>query len=67
MCLAGSPEPTHAVDMTDTLDRGIASLREHRAYLEYVGGGTDFLVKMAAAAGAQLGTKYATSFEVYEF
>ena len=67
VCLAGSPEPTHAVDVTDTLDVGIASLREHRAYLEYVGGGTDFLEDMAAAAGAQLGTKYATSFEVYEF
>ncbi len=67
VCLAGSPEPTHAVDVTDTLDLGIASLREHRSYLSYVGGGTDFLVDMAAAAGAELGTKYATSFEVYEF
>ena len=37
VCLAGSPEPTHAVDITDTLALGIASLREHRV-LEYVGG-----------------------------
>ena len=29
----GSPHPTHAVDVTATFDRGVASLREHRAYL----------------------------------
>ena len=39
-------------------------LREHRAYLEYIGGGTDFLVDMGRPPGAQLGTEYATSFEV---
>ena len=65
--LSGSPEPTHAVDITDTLELGIASLREHSTYLEYVGGGTDFLVEWAAAAGELLGTQYATTFEVYEF
>jgi len=65
--LSGSPEPTHAVDTTNTLELGIASLREHKAYLDYIGAGTDFLVEWAAAAGAQLGTKYATAFEVYEF
>jgi hypothetical protein len=54
-----------AVDATDTLDVGIAAAAHLR--LEYVGGGTDFLRDMSAAAGAQLGTKYATSFEVYEF
>ena len=65
--LSGSPEPTHAVDVTDTLELGIASLRAHSTYLEHVGGGTDFLAEWAAGAGEQLGTKYATTFEVYEF
>ncbi|WP_329213057.1 PIG-L family deacetylase [Streptomyces sp. NBC_01485] len=31
--MANSPEPTHAVDVTDTLELGIASLEAHRAYL----------------------------------
>jgi hypothetical protein len=32
--------PTHYVDVTDTIDTGVASLREHKAYIE--GLGTDF-------------------------
>jgi LmbE family N-acetylglucosaminyl deacetylase len=31
--LGGALEPTHAVDVTDTLDAGVASLRAHQAYL----------------------------------
>ena len=34
-----SPFPTHAVDVTDTIDRGVASLRAHAAYLEGLGDG----------------------------
>jgi LmbE family N-acetylglucosaminyl deacetylase len=67
VCMNASPEPTHAVDTTDTFERGVASLREHRTYLDYIGGGTDFLVEWAASAGKDFGTKYATTFEVYEF
>lgn len=29
-----SPQATHAVDVTDTIERGVDSLREHRTYLE---------------------------------
>lgn len=36
----GSNEPTHAVDVTDTIDVGIESLRAHAAYLD--GPGRDF-------------------------
>ena len=67
VCETGSPEPTHAVDVTDTIDLGIASLREHRAYLQHVGGDPEFLRESAARVGVLLGVRYATSFEVFEF
>jgi LmbE family N-acetylglucosaminyl deacetylase len=67
VCESGSPEPTHAVDVSETLDIGIASLREHRAYLDHVGGDAEFLREWARSAGERLGTTYATAFEVYEF
>lgn len=35
--VAGSPEPTHAVDVTDTVPAGIASLKAHAAYLAGLG------------------------------
>ncbi|MFJ3246994.1 PIG-L deacetylase family protein [Streptomyces sp. NPDC088770] len=33
VAMANSPQPTHAVDVTDHLEAGIASLEAHRAYL----------------------------------
>src|SRR5690606_24404490 len=30
---SGSPQPTHGVDVTGTLDLSVASLREHSTYL----------------------------------
>jgi LmbE family N-acetylglucosaminyl deacetylase len=35
--LANSAGPTHAVDVTDTIDRGVASLRAHQRYLDGLG------------------------------
>jgi LmbE family N-acetylglucosaminyl deacetylase len=67
VCMSGSPQPTHAVDVTDTIDLGIASLRAHRVYLAHVGGDVEFLREWAAQAGPRLGTAYATTFEVFEF
>ncbi|WP_040924570.1 PIG-L deacetylase family protein [Saccharomonospora iraqiensis] len=37
IAVAASPHATHAVDIGDTLDRAVASLLEHRAYLEALG------------------------------
>ena len=66
--VGAAPECTHAVDVTDTLDRGIASLEEHRAYLAGLDDeGTDpdaFLRGHAAAGGARLGVTYAVEFEL---
>lgn len=64
----GSPFPTHAVDVTDYLDRGIASLREHQAYIAGLGGDFDadsFLRGPATATGKLFGTELAVSFEVF--
>jgi LmbE family N-acetylglucosaminyl deacetylase len=64
----GSPEATHAVDVSGYLDRGIASLREHRLYLEGLGaGGTDpdaFLRGPAESTGLRQGVEHAIAFEV---
>jgi LmbE family N-acetylglucosaminyl deacetylase len=62
-----SPRPTHFVDVAETLARGVASLREHRAYLDGLGDGTDpdeFLRGNAASAGAAYGVTYAVDFEL---
>jgi LmbE family N-acetylglucosaminyl deacetylase len=63
-----APEPTHFVDVTASIDRGIASLSEHRAYLAGLGeGATDpdpFLRDHAAAAGKAVGVEYAVEFEL---
>lgn len=69
VAFSGSPEPTHAVDVTGHLDRGIASLRAHRVYLDNLG--TDFepaafLTGIAVAGGRALGTEHAVTFEVLE-
>ena len=65
--LNGSPQPTHAVDVTGYLDVGIASLKEHRAYIENLPISFDpesFLRESAAATGKRFGCPFAVSFEV---
>jgi LmbE family N-acetylglucosaminyl deacetylase len=62
----GSPEATHAVDVTDTLARGVESLRAHEAYLAGLGDDTDpeeFLESIGRMTGSLFGTKFAVSFE----
>jgi LmbE family N-acetylglucosaminyl deacetylase len=66
--LSGSPQPTHAVDVTDTFEAGVRSLAEHRLYLDNLDGSMAepdaFLRSGAEAAGALLGTPLATTFEL---
>jgi LmbE family N-acetylglucosaminyl deacetylase len=60
-----SPEPSHFVDVSETLERGIASLERHAAYLAYIGhDARDVLTSSAAGAGQRCGVQYATTFEV---
>lgn len=65
--VTGSTDPTHAVDVTDHLDAGIASLRAHASYLEGLGRAfdpEDFLRESTAVPGRAIGTPHAVSFEV---
>jgi LmbE family N-acetylglucosaminyl deacetylase len=63
-----SSEPTHFVDVTETIDLGVASLREHRAYIEGLGrefDPDDFLKSMAGYVGLGAGCEYAVSMHRY--
>ena len=63
-----SGEPTHFVDVTDTIELGIASLREHRAYLDGLGHQFEpdqFLRDMAGYVGLGAGCDYAVSMRRY--
>ncbi|MGW0706288.1 PIG-L deacetylase family protein [Streptomyces sp. NPDC002643] len=71
VAVAGSSTPTHAVDATPGLDRAVASLLEHRTYIEalttqdpetYV---RDFLMGYARTTGERFGGKPAVAFEVF--
>jgi LmbE family N-acetylglucosaminyl deacetylase len=68
---AASPESRHGVDVTETFDLGVASLRAHEEYLAGLGSVTfdpeEFLQGMARAVGTRMGTRYATPFEVFRF
>jgi LmbE family N-acetylglucosaminyl deacetylase len=60
--------PTHFADVTGTIDAGIASLREHRVYLDGLGGDFDpdeFLRNMAGYIGLGAGCDYAVGFRRY--
>jgi len=63
--VAGTGAPTHFVDVTDTIEAGVASLREHRAYIEGLGREFDpdeFLKNMAGYVGLGAGCEYAVGF-----
>jgi LmbE family N-acetylglucosaminyl deacetylase len=68
VAFSGSPQPTHAVDTTDTFDIGVRSLATHRVYLDNLGGDMSspetFLRPAAEAAGTRLGTTLAATFEI---
>lgn len=69
VAMGGSPHPTHAVDVGDTIGVGVASLREHAAYIDGLGSDFDpdaFLRGNARAAGKAAGCEYAATFQVYE-
>jgi LmbE family N-acetylglucosaminyl deacetylase len=65
----GSPEPTHFVDVGPFIEQGIASLREHSAYLAGLGAEFDpeaFLRDAARRVGELCDCEHAVSFEVFE-
>ncbi len=65
----GSPLATHAVDITDTFDSGVESLKAHAAYIEGLGwenfDAREFLEGFARQGGQRLGVPFAAPFEVF--
>ncbi|MEU4097420.1 PIG-L deacetylase family protein [Streptomyces sp. NPDC026673] len=72
VAVAGSPQPTHAVEVGDfDVERAVASLAEHRAYIralsdrepeEYA---RDFLGRAMEIASRRFGDRPAVSFQLY--
>lgn len=66
---AMSPRANRGVDITDTFDAGVASLRAHAAYIDGLGWAdfdpAEFLESMSRAAGSRLGVPHAVGFEVF--
>jgi LmbE family N-acetylglucosaminyl deacetylase len=66
--IAGSIQPTHAVDVTDTIERGVASLRAHRRYLEGLGESApdahEMLLGFARMSGERFGGRLAVNYEL---
>ena len=66
LAVVASPQPTHAVDVTDTFDVGVASLRAHAAYLRGLGDPDpeEFLRGGAEAVAERFGGRLGVSFEL---
>ena len=68
VCVTGSPQPTHAVDVTNTFDKGVASLEEHRVYLQNLPFNVnpdEMLRTHAESVGKNFGVPLAVSFQVF--
>jgi LmbE family N-acetylglucosaminyl deacetylase len=70
--LISSPLPTHAVDVSDHFDAGVASLEAHVEYLRGLGthpmaDPREFLEAFARQAGARVGARFAVGFQVINF
>jgi LmbE family N-acetylglucosaminyl deacetylase len=66
--VASTGTPTHFVDVTGTIEAGIASLKEHQAYIDGLGGDFDpdtFLRDMAGYVGLGAGCDYAVGMRHY--
>ena len=66
--VCGIGDPSHFADVTATIDAGIASLKEHRAYLDGLGGDFDpdqFLRDAAGYVGLGAGCDYAVGLKHY--
>lgn len=65
--VAGSPLARHYVDVSDSIDVGMASLRAHAAYFDALQGarGTEMFLRMGMArVGAEVGVAHALAVEM---
>ncbi|RKN42519.1 PIG-L deacetylase family protein [Streptomyces hoynatensis] len=72
VAVAGSPEATHAQAVSEgSLERAVASLAEHRAYLTALGApepaayAREFLTRVAGDAAARFGGRRCVAFELF--
>lgn len=69
--VTGSPRGRYAIDVSETLELAIASLAEHRAYLEGLGdhpmADPQFLRWVLGAVGEKVDCEAAVGFELFEF
>jgi LmbE family N-acetylglucosaminyl deacetylase len=69
--VAGSPLARHVIEVSDTVDLAIASLAEHRTYLEGLGdhpmADPEFLRWLLEATGARIGCEAGVAVELFEF
>jgi|SRR5579863_10036968 len=66
--VAGMASPTHYVDVADTIDLGVASLREHKAYIDGLGTDFDpdeFLRNIAGYGGMAAGCEMAVLLQAF--
>jgi LmbE family N-acetylglucosaminyl deacetylase len=66
--VAGASAPTHYVDVTATIEAGVASLREHQAYIDGLGTDFDpdeFLRNIAGYGGMAAGCEYAVLLQAF--
>ncbi|MEZ5116022.1 MAG: PIG-L deacetylase family protein [Candidatus Nanopelagicales bacterium] len=69
--VTGSPLATHGLDVSEGVDRAVASLSEHRAYLEGLGdhpmADPEFIRMFLETTGERFGGVPTLSFELFEF
>ncbi|HZN70168.1 MAG TPA: PIG-L deacetylase family protein [Micromonosporaceae bacterium] len=70
IAVVGSPSATHAVDISSTMDRAVASLEAHKAYLEGLGDhpmatAREFLEWIADLNSSRFGDRRAAAFELF--
>ncbi|HVC68763.1 MAG TPA: PIG-L deacetylase family protein [Acidimicrobiales bacterium] len=66
--ISGTEAPTHYVDVTETIDTGIGSLRAHQAYIDGLGSDFDpdsFLRNITGYGGMAAGCEFAVLFQAF--
>ena len=67
--VAAASNPTHYVDVSGTVDLGVASLRAHGAYIAGLGGefnADEFIRSICGFAGQAAGCQYAVTFQRFQ-
>lgn len=64
--ISGGPEATHFVDVSEVIEKGVASLAEHRAYIAGLEQEVDtsFIRDRARDLGERVGCEYAVGFQL---